>query len=331
MADDNVLTLEKVFDTMDKKYYLTYVDYRDSLDDSLESIQKCINEQCMDSLYEKTDEWFNDQEWDSISEITKELEANLEEEFGEEQVDAFFYEKEDWIRDEIYNRNNSTPFDDLLRNTSDPIMFYDLCVDIDECGYDSHMVEDNIRVIKKALGIPQKNKEYDRQLDIMIQQASYGGRLVIYFRGDIKEMINSSQYNTIQFANPMIAVIDTYNGSGDNTDIQGITVTLPYNPENVFLDKLIKYNYTYEVCGMIESWCDTTCVKFISKKYRKPKEQKQSGLYAEIEQDEKYKATYKAGKCTFGDMDYNRHRNKKYINEYPCGTHCMDCGTFWID
>ncbi|OPY24002.1 MAG: hypothetical protein A4E27_01339 [Methanobacterium sp. PtaU1.Bin242] len=165
----------------------------------------------------------------------------------------------------------------------------------------------------------------------MVQQASYGGRLVIYFRGDIKEMINSSQYNTIQFTNPMIAVIDTYNGSGDNTDIQGITVTLPYNPENVFIDKLIKYNYTYEVCGMIESWCDTTGVKFITKKQRKPKEKKRSNLYAEIAVEDMYKKAFKEGSCTFGDMDMKRHRHTYYINDFPCGTKCKDCGTFWID
>lgn len=44
-----------------------------------------------------------------------------------------------------------------------------------------------------------------------------------------------------------------------------------------------------------------------------------------------YEATYRAGWCTFGDTKYDRHRNKKYINEYPCGTHCLDCWQFWID
>lgn len=44
-----------------------------------------------------------------------------------------------------------------------------------------------------------------------------------------------------------------------------------------------------------------------------------------------YELAYKNWWCTFGDTKYNRHRNSKYINEYPCGTHCMDCWQFWID
>lgn len=44
-----------------------------------------------------------------------------------------------------------------------------------------------------------------------------------------------------------------------------------------------------------------------------------------------YELAYKNWGCTFGDTKYDRHRNSKYINEYPCGTHCMDCSQFWID
>lgn len=44
----------------------------------------------------------------------------------------------------------------------------------------------------------------------------------------------------------------------------------------------------------------------------------------------KYTAAYKAGWCTYWDTDIRRHRDTKYINEYPCGTHCK-CWQFWID
>ena len=41
--------------------------------------------------------------------------------------------------------------------------------------------------------------------------------------------------------------------------------------------------------------------------------------------------TYRDGGCTAGDLKYERHRNTTYINEYPCGTRCKSCGTFFID
>lgn len=331
LTETKTLTLQDIFDAMDKHYSLTYIDYRDSFDDNLESIQTAIHSQCMDSIYEKTDDWFWDNESDSVQYIIDELKKELSGDYSEDEIEEIFEDNEDAIRDEIYNRDDSTPIDDLIRNTSDPVMFYDLCVDIDDVGYDSEMLKDNIRIIKKTLGILQKNHDYDKRLTMMIQQASYGGRLVVFFRGDIKQMIDTGEYNTIQFVNPEIAVIDTFNGSGDNTDMDGIKFEVPYNPENVFIDKLIKYNYTYEVCGMSSNWCEGTGVHFMHKNKRKAKEQKSSSLHAELAVEEMYNKTFKEGGCTFGDMDIRRHRNTPYRNDFPCGNKCTKCGTFWID
>ena len=50
-----------------------------------------------------------------------------------------------------------------------------------------------------------------------------------------------------------------------------------------------------------------------------------------MEYDAKCDAVFKTGGCTAGDMDMNRHRNTYYLNEFPCGTHCPHCHTFWID
>lgn len=37
--------------------------------------------------------------------------------------------------------------------------------------------------------------------------------------------------------------------------------------------------------------------------------------------------------CTGGDMNYSRHNkdDQHYQNNFPCGTTCDKCGTFWID
>lgn len=37
----NKLTLQNIIDCMDEKYYLYYVDYRESLDDWQEEVQRC--------------------------------------------------------------------------------------------------------------------------------------------------------------------------------------------------------------------------------------------------------------------------------------------------
>lgn len=58
-----------------------------------------------------------------------------------------------------------------------------------------------------------------------------------------------------------------------------------------------------------------------------PKEEKES-VKRERELDEKWRKTRG---CTFGDMNYSRHADKEYINDFPCGSKCKKCGTFWID
>ena len=36
-------------------------------------------------------------------------------------------------------------------------------------------------------------------------------------------------------------------------------------------------------------------------------------------QEAAYEQTFRDGKCTFGDMNYKRHRDVRYSNEYPAG------------
>lgn len=49
------------------------------------------------------------------------------------------------------------------------------------------------------------------------------------------------------------------------------------------------------------------------------------------EENKKYDLIFEQGKCSSGDMNINRHRAVMYVNDFPCGSKCTDCGTFWID
>jgi hypothetical protein len=79
---------------------------------------------------------------------------------------------------------------------------------------------------------------------------------------------------------------------------------------------------------MVSNWADSTKVELTSANVGDIRK----SVNAELQQVEaKYNHTYKKGGCTFGDMDTYRHRNVIYINNYPCGNKCKDCGNFWID
>jgi hypothetical protein len=171
---------------------------------------------------------------------------------------------------------------------------------------------------------------YDLAIEIMIRQATYGGQLLIYFNLDLKTFLEpNDKWETIVFKNAQIGIINHCNGSGDilEADIQEY-IKLPYNSENVFLEKSIKYNWTYEIAGMCRDWCDSTQVSFTEEKIGEIVSSSTNKL---LDEEANYNKTFKEGGCTFGDMDIRRHRKVDYINNYPCGNKCQDCGTFWID
>jgi hypothetical protein len=331
----NELTLDIVASYMNKEYELMYVSgYDENLDAHLDLVQEAIQKQDMQPIDEEVWEWYFEQADSSVDEIVetliKEVASSLD--LDEEYVFAFFEEHRVEIEEEIHNRDKSNIERDLLRYTKNPAMFYDTGVYIDSSEYDSKAeVMSKVRQIKRALKIPSKDKRYDNRIFIMICQASYGGRLVVYFCDDVEDYINIGKCNRIMFKDPMIAIIDNYNGSGDNTDLKLHSFSLPFDPANIFIDETLKYDYTHSVCGMYDNWCDCTTVKFWNQKMGRPVKTEKSSLHVHNEVEEKLNKTFKAGGCTHGDMDMNRHRNVYYENNYPCGFHCPKCGTFWID
>ena len=84
-----------------------------------------------------------------------------------------------------------------------------------------------------------------------------------------------------------------------------------------------------EVCGMTNDWCDST--KWETGMIPFTGSVRKSRMAEYKKQEAAYEQTFRSGKCTFGDMNYKRHRDVRYSNEYPAGCRCPHCGTFWID
>ena len=74
-----------------------------------------------DCLWKKAGEWYGDAEYEAVHGIMEKLkeECFVFNDFDEHEVDAFFDEHEDAIRDEIYSRNDSDVVKDLIRYTDD--------------------------------------------------------------------------------------------------------------------------------------------------------------------------------------------------------------------
>lgn len=309
---------------------LYYVDYRENLDEHEELQEKCIRQNDLMPLTEEVLEWYMEQganNWNQLlDEIRKKMERDGKLHEYEEHLDE--------MGDLFYERNDTDPTDGLIRNSSPTNMFYSLGVKIE--GYadgTSNREESNAisyNKIRRALKL--KKGQFDDQLTELVDNATYGGELRIYFNAMFDELVTSdkeSDFKTIRFhGDVIVAIADSHNGSGYHIELP-IDITLPFNRDNLFVDSQVHYSYANEICGMCNNWCDST-------KWQTGMEPVKASIpkstMSEHQQKEaRYEKTFREGGCTFGDMNYNRHRDTFYINSFPCGNKCPHCGTFWID
>lgn len=311
-----------------EKVYLGYVDYRDSLDENPKLLQECIKENSYSPIYEMWEDYNCDYRYQMAVEEFKEIEKNMAD-------DGIFAEPyEEYIMEELYARDQFDPADELLKHTSEIVMFYSTGEEIpDLYGADDEEEKECLSKIKEVLEI--KDNKYDKKITDMMYQA-YGGELRIYFTMNLEDMISCKMENnevkdftTIRFSGKVaVAIADSINGSGDHCFVE-TDVTFPFKRSNLFVDEQVKYSYTYEVCGMVSDWCNDTGVEFGYEETEKEIKESQSSEW--VERQKKYDETFKAGGCTFGDMNITRHRDVYYDNDYPAGSRCPHCHTLWID
>lgn len=311
---------------------LYFVDYRDNLCDSKDLLQKSVSSNSLDSINEKIWEWWDYPEGEYLKEIRQKMEQDGTEELYEEN--------EEEIRDWLCENDKSTPVEDLLHNTGNISMFYSLGLEID--GWHSAFMCNPWRngsytmdayKIRQKLGIKKGTPEADK-IDSIVRNASGGGELRLYFGNELTAVLSSdpeNDFKQIHFKGEIaVALYNAGEGSGDFEYLK-IDKSFPFVRENLYTSESDKYSL--ENCfGMCSDWLDKSdSPTFSMDKPKKPQAITKSKNADRIAREVELNRVFKAGGCTFGDMDYNRHRGVYYDNNVPCGSRCPHCGTFWID
>jgi hypothetical protein len=323
------LTRKEVIKRIKKEYpqgvELVYVDYNDSFNDNKELMEELANTGYVDSLFEQN--WTSDSQWETIQELTKQI-------FTEEEIEQI--DNDDELanaKDETFYELDTSDVDKgMLKNTSRRFFFYDLNYNVcPDAGYwqNAKEIEQAGKKIAKILKIDYK--EHQKDFDELVANAGYGGDLCILFTAEPIALYGEKE-NVIQFDGQYdICLMQRGNGSGWSVDFNlKKPLRFAFNRENLHDDEgMSGYSFSGDVCGLVKY--DVADLQFHADKRLKKKIETNAETKAFKELEAKYEATYKAGKCTFGDMKFSRHRNTPYINDYPCGNKCQDCGTFWID
>jgi hypothetical protein len=315
-------------DFMPSSVYLYYVDYRDSLDEFPELVNRCIVNNDLQPIDEEIFEWWPCPEQYYLDDIEKEM--------MNEGLHDEFIEHLDEIREWLWEHDESTPVSDLLRNTREISVYYDLGYEVS--GWNDSWwgpssrpnVNMDVHRVCQKLGIKKGTSDYDR-VKTMVAQASYGGELRIYFPADLEQLVSKQMddFKTIHFKGHFaVGIIDSVGGSGD-FEYFDIDKKFPFVRENLIVSAMEKYSleHIFGICG---DWLRD--VHHPEMTYTKSRAKvKKSGSAEKLSQEAKYIETFKAGGCTLGDTDMSRHRDVYYDNNFPCGHHCPHCGQFWVD
>lgn len=309
---------------------LYYVDYQDNLHDSrdgMKLIAQCLKKNNLYPLSENIYDWWDYPEGPYIEEIQKNMAAD-EIEWDDDWIEE--------IREALWDKDESTPIDDLLRNTGDIAMYYDLC---DEYGdawcMTSDEIDDDVAAICGTLNIPLSDeKRVQLVRDVLVNCGGVGG-LRIYFNCPLKDAISGDEYaedkkdfKTIKFkGNYTVSIHNPIEGGGWSEEIE-LDCEFEFNRANL---QLADYGDRYTWRSVYGCDPEGDAPIFSMDESESAKVVVESQANAAAEREEEYDRVFKAGGCTFGDMKYTRHRDVYYRNDYPCGDICPHCGTFWID
>jgi len=342
-------TLKEIIKELPEEVELGYVDYRDNLDEH-EDLQ-LDHATGGDKLEEKVWDWYID---DGVYIESHMEDLNLTDEEREK------YDKE--LGDEMRNRNVFDPLEQLLSNTDDLAVYSETGIWLEEKTYGPDRF-DFIRTIQtldekfNCVGLSKEEnsritdilKTYDKDEDTafsdedeyfitdlkdanielfhLVVESVYGGDIVIYYNVDVKEMRDAflSEEKYTMEINGTLVCVNTGNGSGWWKEGKNVDITLALDKGNIFIEENDQYGFFKDVVG--ENTSDLGTVAFVKGESKTVKSNRADSIAQEAE----YRKVYAAGGCSFGDSDSTRHRNTEYINDFPCGTKCKDCGRFWID
>lgn len=255
------------------------------------------------------------------------------------------------IQDLIYEHCSNHPMPQLLRNTRHQNIVHVLG-DLDDVelpqkvldndcygGYDLYAFRTGIMLGRSLEDMLQMYQDYEDWKECewrkyySIYNEGFGyTKLCVAYKMDaddipkIHEMFQS--WDTVKLRNWDVGVINNSEWSWwMDTNKFIVDPVFTFDINQCYHDKSMgRYGYYTDVC-----WSEASDGYLILLEKAEVPLVTEDPLQATRDLEAQYEATYKAGWCTFGDTKMSRHRNTKYINEYPCGTHCLQCGHFWID
>jgi len=237
--------LDEALTALPEKLDLVYVDYNDRLsDDQVKSLLAGDQE----SLWDSTSEWESEQQHYHMRHLLFE-ECGLD----DDEAQAVFDDDEAWeeFRETCYERDQSDWLDQLVRNTPNVQIRYDLDHEVP----DYTMVEDlaeEAQAIAEAAGIDYETNSI--ALRSLVANASYGGILCVLHNSDLADVLKVDNWGRpnggkVIFTDPYLLVYDGLNGSGHDEQVCG-TIEIEIKEDTMRHDAG-RYSWSDDIAGVV--------------------------------------------------------------------------------
>lgn len=307
---------------------LAYVDYRDSLRENPNAIGDIMRE----GYSETIDEGYGDARSESESEIARAYADSIEmhvSELSDETTSAM----QDWISE----HDTSDVERALLRNTGSMLFFMETGMQYDKDdiirGGFYEGSNTNEQALVKAYA---RTEEQTKEIETACRESFYSAPASFYFYADVEDVVKAVREakKYVQIDGAYFATVDRVQGSNWLGDRACFTLAVPTEAFTGGLVRLDEEKGTgygwgqiagatgYDEAGVIA--CDEPKSDAL---HIVPEESEDARI--ERERAEHWEKTKT---CTHGDMNMKRHAGTlDYKNDYPAGTTCSACRTFWID
>ena len=260
--------VNKAIKALPEKVTLTYIDYRDSLDaEQLAKVLGGLEDEVMESFSENN----RDSEDDSVSVLLEEALPSLDGNDLQQIKDSDEYDR---FREECYDRDDSTPLADLLKNCNRRMVrFYlDGGKDELEMAPDSYRFdEDQCRSEKQKLATMTGLDLLvnDMAFSSLIDNASYGGRVCVLAYVEVADLYKAVNHLLrdnearvrMTFTDPDVLIYDGMNGSGHDEQVKG-DITLEFGFADLGVNGIFRldekgagtgYSWSEDIAGTVNS------------------------------------------------------------------------------
>lgn len=231
-------------------------------------------------FYELFDDYINEVMAERVNELINDIRLNME---ANGDLDLFG-KYEDYIREEIWNRDESDGIWSILDRRKEYVFFYELGLEVpDLYDVDKDGRRDIIGKMAAKVGLQKGDARAYRFFEALWANSGYGGSFRLYFKASIEDLEDRNIKSMVLDGYTYLGIVDSVRGAGYVDDFKFHKVRLPFNRKHLYVSEAESYSWE-EIAGLVPSWAER--IEFSTEPAPVPGQERQRTLQLFVKEKE---------------------------------------------